>query len=289
MKFDSYHPVINFLYFTTVIICTGCFSHPVLVGISFLCSFLYSVKLGGIRLLYINMLFLMSAPFLVLYYISYHHFGVTVLAVNLIGNNITLEATVAGIIIALKSVAICMWCFCIFKLITTDKIIYLFAAISPKLSIFLVIILRALPRIKSRAAKIYIAREGVGKGVTQGNMKERIMHLVSIISILVTWISEDFYESYKSMKSRGFSLKGRTAYSIYRFENRDRFIVIIFVFCITIIALGTLFNQTTIYFNPVIWINPITYISLIFYVIYTIFLFFPLILQVVTEIKMEVM
>ena len=138
-----------------------------------------------------------------------------------------------------------------------------------------------------RAKRIEISREGIGRGILQGNLWEKFLHLLSLISILVTWTLEDFVESSNSMKSRGYSLKGRTSFSIYRFDNRDRSLVIVFFWCLTIIGMGVLFNQTTMYFDPVLIMNPITSMSYIFYGGYAFFLLLPMGLQIIGEWKFK--
>ena len=287
MRFDSYHPMINFIYFVTAITCTICFKHPVFLAISCMCAFVYSVKLGGRKMCLLNMFFVLLAFGYAVRYASYEHFGVTVLTLNKIGNQITLESIVFGMVNGMIFSTVCMWFCCIFMLITSDKIVYLFGRISPKLSLFLSILLRTVPRVKVRAKRIEISREGIGRGILQGNLWEKFLHLLSLLSILITWTLEDFVESSNSMKSRGYSLRGRTAFSIYRFDNRDRSLVIVFFWCLTIIGMGVLFNQTTMYFDPVLIMNPITSMSYIFYGAYTFFLLLPMGLQIVGEWKFK--
>lgn len=287
MKFDSYHPMINFIYFTAVITCTICFKQPVFLGIAFLCAFVYSVKLGGIKMFLLNLLFVLLGIAYALRYASYEHFGVTVLSLNMIGNQMTLESLVFGFFNGIIFATVCMWCCCIFMLITADKIVYLFGRISPKMSLFLSILLRTVPRVKVRAKRIEISRKGIGRGVVQGNLWERFIHLLSLLSILISWTMEDFVESSNSMKSRGYSLRGRTAFSIYRFDNRDRGLVIVLFWCLTVICMGVLFNQTTMYFDPMIIMNPITSMSYVFYGAYAFFLLLPLGLQIVGEHRFE--
>ena len=287
MKFDSYHPMINFIYFTAAIACTICFKHPVFLGIAFLCAFIYSVKLGGLKMVLLNLLFVILGIAYALRYASYEHFGVTVLMVNMIDNQITLESLVFGLMNGMIFTTVCIWFCCVFMLITADKIVYLFGRISPKLSLFLSILLRTVPRVKVRAKRIEISREGIGKGIVQGNLWQKFLHLLSLISILITWTMEDFVESSNSMKSRGYSLRGRTAFSIYRFDNRDRGLVIVFFWCLTLIGMAVLFNQTTMYFDPMIIMNPITKMSYVFYAAYAIFLLLPFALQIVGEWKFD--
>lgn len=287
MRFDSYHPMINFIYFTAAIACTVCFHHPVFLAISFACAFLYSVKLNGWKNLLFNLCLIVLALAYAGWYSSYNHFGVTNLQVNYIGNQITLESVVYGAVQGVTVAAVVMWLCCIFKLITADKVVYLFGRISPKLSLFLSILLRAIPRIKVRAKRIELSRQGIGRGIRQGNVWKRFLHLLSLISILITWTMEDFVESSNSMKSRGYSLRGRTAFSIYRFDNRDRGLVIAFFWCLTVVLMAVLLNQTTIHFDPVIIMNKITALSYGFYTVYAVFLLLPMVLQMVGEYRFE--
>ena len=287
MKFDSYHPMINLIYFVAAITCTVCFKHPIFLTIGYFCAFVYSVKLGGWKMLLLNLAFLLLAFGYAARYASYEHFGVTVLAVNMIDNEITLESLIYGLVNGFIFATVCMWCCCIFMLITADKIIYLFGRISPKLSLFISILLRTVPRVKVRAKRIEISREGIGKGIVQGNLWQKFLHLLSLFSILITWTMEDFVESSNSMKSRGYSLRGRTAFSIYRFDNRDRILVIVFFWCLTIIGMGVLLNQTTMYFDPMLIMNPITSLSYVFYTAYAFFLLLPMGLQIVGEYRFE--
>lgn len=285
MRFDSYHPMINLIYFTAAILCTLCFDHPAFLAISFVCAFLYSVKLNGWKSLVLNLGLVVLAAVYTAWYSYYHHFGVTNLRANFIGNQITLEAVVYGFVRGMTAATVIVWFSCVFRLITADKVVYLFGRISPKLSLFLSILLRSIPRIGVRAGKIERSREGIGRGIGQGNIFQRFRNLCALISILITWALEDFVESAVSMKSRGYSLKGRTAFSIYRFDNRDRGLVIAFFWCLTALLMAVLFNQTRIYYDPMIVMNKITGMSYVFYVVYAVFLLLPMGLQTVGEIR----
>lgn len=285
MRFDSYHPMINLIYFTAAILCTVSFDHPIFLAISFLCAFLYSIKLNGWKSLILGLCLVILAGVYTAWYAYYHHFGVTNLRANFIGNQITLESLVYGFVTGMRAVTVILWFSCIFRLITADKVVYLFGRISPKLSLFLSILLRTVPRIGVRAKRIEKSREGIGRGICQGNLFQRFFNLCALISILITWTLEDFVESAISMKSRGYSLKGRTAFSIYRFDNRDRSLVIAFFWCLTALLMAVLFNQTTIYYDPVIVGNRITGMSYVFYGVYAVFLLLPMGLQIVGEIR----
>lgn len=150
MRFDSYHPIINFMYFIVVITCTVCFTHPVFLVLAYLAAFLWSVKLNGRRALVFNLCLIPCLLLYVIWYSSYHHFGVTNLWQNKIGNWITLESILVGTVCGIKTITVCMEFSCVFATVTSDKMVYLLGRISPNLSLFLSIILRSIPRIKNR-------------------------------------------------------------------------------------------------------------------------------------------
>ena len=54
------------------------------------------------------------------------------------------------------------------------------------------------------------------------------------------------------MKSRGSALRGRTAFSIYRFDNRDRAFVIALFSGIILTGMGAILGATEMFYDPVI-------------------------------------
>ena len=287
MRFDTYHPTINLIYFSVVIAATILFKHPVILMISYTSSFIYSVKLNGVKSLIFN---LVLVPLIVGYafvYSSYNHFGVTVLRTNFIDNSITLESLIYGAVIGVVISSVIMWFSCVHAVFSSDKIIYLFGRVSPKLSLFLSIVLRTVPRVKSTVKRIAIAQKTIGRGIGTGNAFRRLINVIRIISITITWMLENFIESAISMKSRGFTLKGRSAFSLYRFDYRDRSFVIAIFYCITVIIMGVLLDQMNILYNPEIIFNRITVLSHVFYIVYAFLCVFPLMLQVFGEFRFE--
>lgn len=285
MKFDSYHPTINLIYFTAVIAFTIMFKHPIFLAISYICAFAYSVKLNGVKSLIFNLVLIPLIVVYSLWYSYYNHFGITPLRQNFVGNNITLESMVYGLVLGIVIASVIMWFSCVHTVFSTDKIIYLFGRISPKMSLFISIILRTVPRIKQRAQKINTAQKSIGRGSNQGNIFIRIYHVLRQASIVLTWTLENFVETSDSMRCRGYGLKGRTAFSIYRFDNRDRAFVITIFWCLTVILMAVLLDQVNIQYNPQIIFNRITPISYIFYFAYAFLCLLPMGLQIAGEIR----
>ena len=163
MGFEACHPAVNFIFFAAAIYGAVSFKHPVFLAIAYVCAFAYSVKRRGKRAVIFDLCLLPLILAFALYYSSYHHFGVTVLKKNFIGNNITLESFVYGLVIGLRFATLCMWLEAMFRVVSSDKVVYLFGKVSPLLSLFLTILLRLIPRIGQEARRINLAQKGIGR------------------------------------------------------------------------------------------------------------------------------
>ena len=261
MGFESCHPAVNFLFFAAVIYGSVAFQHPVFLAISCLCASAFSMKRNGKRAVIFNLCLLPLVVCFALYYSSYHHFGVTVLKQNFIGNNLTVESFVYGMVTGLRAAAVCMWLSCLFRVVSSDKVLYLFGRVSPRLSLFLTILLRFIPRIGREARKINLAQKGIGRGSNQGNVFRRLVNCLRIFSMLITWMISALALESDSMRSRGSLLRGRTAFSVYRFDNRDRAFVIALFSGITLTAMGAILGATTMFYNPRIVWKPLENVS----------------------------
>ena len=280
MGFERCHPAVNLIYFAAVFIGMVTFQHPAFLAISFLCAVAYSIKRNGVKALIFNLSLLPLVMGFALYYSSYSHFGMTVLRQNFVGNNMTLESLVYGFVLGVVGAGCCAWLSCVFSVFTTDKVVYLFGKVSPRLSLFLAILLRMIPRIKKEAKRIHMAQQGIGRGANQGNLWQRFRNGLRIFSMLITWTIDSLTIASESMRSRGSSLRGRKAFSIYRFDNRDRAYVIVLFFCITLTMMAVLLRQTDMIYDPrIIWKS----VSPAFSIGYTILCCMPLGLELFTE------
>lgn len=283
MGFEQCHPAVNLIYFAAVLTGTVSFRHPVFLGISFLCAVFYSVKRNDRKALWFDLALLPLIAVFALWYSSYHHFGVTVLRRNFIGNSMTLESLVYGVVLGFVVVGVMVWMSCVYAVFSSDKVVYLFGRISPRLSMFLAILLRMVPRMKREAKRIHRAQQGIGRGANQGNPFRRLRNCLRIFSILITWTIESLVTASESMRSRGSTLRGRTAFSIYRFDNRDRAFVVALFACLTVTGMAVLLRQTDMVYNPRILWNPATPMSWLFYGGYAALCLMPPALELWTE------
>lgn len=283
MGFEACHPAVNFIFFTAAIYGAVSFKHPVFLAIAYVCAFAYNVKRCGKRAVIFNLCLLPLVLAFALYYSSYHHFGVTVLKKNFIGNNMTLESFVYGLVIGLRFATLCMWLEAMFRVVSSDKVVYLFGKVSPLLSLFLTILLRLIPRIGQEARRINLAQKGIGRGSNQGNILQRLMNCLRIFSMLITWMISTLALESDSMRSRGSLLRGRMAFSIYRFDNRDRAFVIGLFLCITLTIMGIILGATDMWYNPRILWNRLNGLEIVTAIGYLVLCLMPMGLELWTE------
>lgn len=221
--FSTYHPIVNVLYFALILLFTMCLLHPAALLISLSASLAWSIYLSGRR----AVRFLLSAmlPMMLLAALinpAFNHQGGTILAYLPTGNPLTLESILYGLAAAAMLAAVVSWFSCCNRVLTSDKFVYLFGRVIPALSLVLTMALRFVPRLKAQLKVISHGQKCIGRSAADGTPVQRVRHAAHILSILVTWALENAIDTADSMKSRGYGLPGRTAFSIYRFDDRDR-------------------------------------------------------------------
>ncbi|WP_312666964.1 energy-coupling factor transporter transmembrane component T [Tissierella praeacuta] len=221
--FSRYHPAVNFLYFGFIFGFSMVFMHPICLLISLVCSLIYSIELKGKRAIKFNFAFLIPTILITsLINPAFNHEGATIITYLHTGNPLTLESIVYGLAASTMLAAIICWFSCYNEIMTSDKFVYLFGRIIPSMSLILSMSLRFVPKFKTQIKVVSDAQKCVGRDVSNGSVIERIRHGLTILSIMITWALESSIETADSMKSRGYGLPGRTAFSIYKFEKRDK-------------------------------------------------------------------
>ena len=221
--FSGYHPAVNFLYFGLVFFFTMFFLHPAALAISLGAAFAWSSYLGGRKAVAFNLSAMV--PMLLLTALvnpAFNHEGGTLLAYLPSGNPLTLESILYGLVAASVLVSVLLWFSCYHKIMTSDKFVYLFGRIIPALSLLLSMALRFVPKFGAQLRAVSNAQKCVGRDVSNGSLFQRARHGIRILSILITWSLENAIETADSMKGRGYGLPGRTAFSVYRFDERDK-------------------------------------------------------------------
>ena len=270
--FSLYHPFINFFYFCVVLLFSMFNQHPVFLGISYAGAFSYAVL--------------------------FNHYGVTMLYyVESSGNWITLESLVYGIVLGAVMFVVIQWFSCYNKIMTTDKFVYLFGKLIPALSLILSMALRFVPSFLGQLKFIRNGQKAMGKDISEGKLLDRIHAGLNMLSILITWALENAIETSDSMRSRGYGLKGRTAFSIYHFTRKDKYVFGIMIGLFTVFTGGCMRGASYATYDPRIILAgfsingyeaPVVASkawTILTYVSFGIFCFLPIIIDVIESVS----
>lgn len=284
--FKAYHPIVNFLYFTLMIVFSMFFMNPVCLFISLFSGFVYSALLNGKRAVKFNLVYML--PMLLaasLINPAFSHRGVTILAYLPSGNPLTLESILFGLAAGIMLASVICWFSCYNAVMTSDKFIYLFGRIIPSLSLILSMVLRFVPRFKNQIKIITNAQKTAGADIGSGSLFKRCRTGIKILSVLVTWALENAIETSDSMKSRGYGLKGRTAFSIYTFTKRDAFLLTLILLCAIYTAAGYIAGGISFTYYPYISMSNVNIYSVSVYCVYFMLGMIPVIIETKEEIR----
>ncbi|WP_339281689.1 energy-coupling factor transporter transmembrane component T [Paenibacillus sp. FSL H8-0282] len=285
-SFSTFHPFVNFLYFVVVLLFSMVFMHPIFQVIALISAVAYSIMLKGKKGIRFNLLYMI--PFLLFMAVMnpvFNHQGVTILFYLNNGNPITKESILYGVAAACMFVTVIIWFSCYNVVMTSDKFIYIFGKILPALSLIFSMVLRFVPRYLAQIKVISNAQKCIGRDVSQGNLLARARNGITILSIMTTWALENAIETADSMRSRGYGLPGRTSFSIFRLDARDKVALLIMTGLIALVAVGAVMGENTMRFYPSIKASAITPFSILIYIAYFALCMFPVLINMVEAMK----
>jgi len=220
--FATYHPLVNFLYFALVIGFSMGLNHPLSQAVSLFCACCYAVQTQGRQAAAFCLKWCLPVMLLTAFMNpAFSHEGITTLWYFPTGNPLTLESILYGLSAGVMIATVMLWFLNFNRVITSDKFIYLFGRLIPAMSLVLSMTLRFVPKFKSQMDLVVDAQKSINRDISQGSMLHRLKIAVTVLSIMITWALENAIETADSMKSRGYGLPGRTAFSIFRFDGRD--------------------------------------------------------------------
>ena len=285
-KFSEYHPTVNLIYFVFVIGITMFATSPAFLAVTFFCAWFYSVLLRGYKAIKMNIVFMLPI-FAVMVFVNtfFNHNGETILF-YLNRAPITKEALVFGMAAAIVLTSVIIWFMCFNVIMSADKFIFLFGRAAPILGLLLSMTFRFIKLLKVRFREISEGQKCLGK---EGNKRilSRIRQLLKEVSILISWSLEASIETADSMEARGYGLKGRTFFHIYKFTGRDLQMMILILISGGISAAGCIMKEMTMYYYPVLDFPEESWLTAVVLTFYGILLLLPAISDIYGELKWE--
>lgn len=285
-RFAEYHPLVNFIYFTLVIGFSMMLMHPLAQMISLICAWIYGVQTQGKQAAAFTLRWCLPMMLMTAFVNpAFSHEGVTVLMYFPTGNPLTLESILYGLSAGALLATVMLWFLNFNRVITSDKFIWLFGRIIPSLSLVLSMTLRFIPKFKSQMELTVDAQRSIGRDISQGSLWQRTKTAVTVLSVMITWALENAIETADSMKSRGYGLKGRTAFSIYRFDDRDKGVLAFLGFCGFYLLTGSMVKAFGFRYFPSIRYVELNVLTISFQFVYLSLCIMPVVLNGLEERK----
>lgn len=267
--FSGYHPAVNFLYYAMVLLFSMCLMHPAYLLISLTGALAYDISLRGRKAVRFAAAGLLPmALFAAAVNPAFNYEGATILTYLPGGNPLTLESILYGAAAAAMLAAVVLWFSSYQMVMTSDKFVYLFGRIIPALSLVLSMALRFIPRFRAQLHTVGEAQACLGRDTQNGSLLRRMKNALRVFSITVTWSLENAIETADSMRARGYGLPGRTAFSIYRLDSRDRAALAWLGFCGFDLFAGWMAGGMYFRYYPTVKCAPLTPMTASFALVY---------------------
>lgn len=272
--FGTYHPAINFALFAFAIALGMFMRHPAFLALGVVFSASYYLTVRGRKGL--KVVLGMIPLFAVIACLNpvFNTMGDTVLF-TYFGRPYTFEALMFGMATAAMFVGMMLWFGSYNAIMTSDKFTYLFGRFAPSLSLVFTMVLRLVPNYQRKIDQLVTARNSIGKDVSGGDKRERISSAAALLSVLTSWAFENAVVVADSMRSRGYGLSGRTTYSLYRFEGRDKALIVLMALCVVATVACMAGGALAVEFIPAIVIPAPTPLTVVGFFSYAVFLSIP--------------
>ncbi len=285
MELTSIHPGVYLLYYFIMVLFAFIFTDPYFV-VTFLVLLLVLIALQGVshELKNIMRLFIPLSVLIMILNPLLNRTGAHKIYLWS-GFFITYEAIAYGILMSLALLIVILVFSSYNRSVSYQEMLYIFSKKLPIISMIIVMALRFIPLINSRAIEVQKLNSLKSNGVElEGEDEERIdvdafnsnintdynsklvdklksnkriaaiikeaKTLGKIMGITVSWSLEESMFTAKSMKARGYNATERTSYLSYKFSNADFAFIALIIVTVGIIIVGLLHGVGMINIYP---------------------------------------
>lgn len=219
--FERMHPFVLFLYYVAVGILAMYFNHPLLLGIGCIVLILVNFTHDNGKALKkaIPMLIVMSAVIILVN--PFINSRGTHIFFYFRGKQVTLEATLYGIVLSMSLVLILLLFISFNLILNGNKFLFVFSRLLPRTALLTMLAIRFVPLLKRRLDEIADVQRVKGLSIKVGTIRQRAKSGMILMQILLTWSLEEAIETSDSMRARGYGLGKRSPYIPYRMTRQD--------------------------------------------------------------------
>ena len=282
-SFSEYNPIVVTVWFFSVTGIAMFSSYPLLMLISLLGGVLFFTVRNGISHGKEHIFFWVLFLILTLANPLVSHNGKTVLFV-MNHNPVTLEATLYGLNSATMIVGVLYWFRSFTQIMTSEKLLYVTGALSPKLSLILSMALRFVPLFSRQSVKINNAQKAMGL-YKDDNIIDDMKGKSRVFSILVTWALENGIITADSMEARGFGTHRRTHFCRFRFRGSDIALIVVSIALLVVTAFSVGIGSLDFSFYPSISVKTPGKLGIAGIISYIALIMIPIIIE--TEVSLR--
>ncbi|MBE5816275.1 MAG: energy-coupling factor transporter transmembrane protein EcfT [Clostridiales bacterium] len=169
----------------------------------------------------------------------FSHNGVTVLFI-INDTPITLESTLYGAGIGVMISAVIYWFKSFTVIMTSDRLLYVCSAVSPRLALVFSMAIRYVPLLIRQREEVRGAQRIMGRYKTR-ELPQKIASSSRVFSVMVTWALENGVVTADSMSARGYGAGRRTHFYVFSFKMQDALFVVacLILGCMIFIPMAT--------------------------------------------------
>ncbi len=278
---SNYNPISVAIYFITVVGISMFSMDPVLISISLFGAVMLYLLLNGRNNIKTHLWSILFFIAMAVINPIFSHNGVTVLfVVN--DSPITLEAIIYGFAMSGMIISVLYWFRIFSQIMTSDKLLYLFGALSPKIALIISMALRYVPLFSRQAKRVDMSQKALGL-YKEESLPDNIRAKTRIFSVMVTWALEHGITTADSMTARGYGIGKRSRFSLFRFTKND---FVLIITSVVLFALTLIFTSHTDFsYYPALTFSANGYSGYIGYSAYFILALLPTLIEVKEALK----
>ena len=282
-SFSEYNPIVIAVWFLSVTGVAMFCSYPLLMVISLAGAVAFFIIRNGLSHGKTHIFFWILFLILALANPLISHNGKTVLFV-MNHNPVTLEAALYGLNSAAMIIGVLYWLRSFTQIMTSEKLLYITGALSPKLSLVLSMALRFVPMFSRQSAKINAAQTAMGL-YKDDNIIDDIKGRSRVFSVMVTWALENGIITADSMEARGFGTGRRTHMRRFSFRAPDIIFLLTTLVLLAVTAAAAGNNSLSFEFYPSISIKTPNTLGVLGLTAYCTMILMPMILELVVNLR----
>lgn len=213
----------------------------------------------------------------------FNHKGSTIFF--FINNNaITRESALYGLTSGILITATLIWFSTFTKIMTSDKLLYVFGSISPKLALILSMTLRYIPLFKAQVIKTNNAQKAMGL-YKDDTVIDKLRGGMRVFSVMVTWALENGVITADSMTARGYGVGKRSRFAIFKWSKSDIVLLFSSIAMSILTCSGMITGKLSYEWFPMIIPPENGFIELGCYICFSILAILPIYLEIKEKIK----